>query len=1050
MPIQICLTRLACFPKNIQADDTPDDTLFPSRGADFTLGDWAEELRQAGPRAWIVVPTARRRRALQQPLADAGEGARLLPRILALNALPTYLGGFCATQKRLIGAAEQAVRLSQALAQNGHHASTGLVSHALKVWQQQFTQAGRAEEFGDAPPRQPLQNALATYRQALDDDGVWDSCVATDSLIEELDQGNSPLSQWLEQTVPVILFDGFHHFDSQTARLVEKLGLVTEVRLWIPALPAQPWHADVERLLQQLMLPAGRTLHDATLPISPLRDLAARLSGEAPGDQPVPCPEHAARLVLVAQRKDEPRWVTGEIRRLLRSEPHLAAHPERIGLVVPNTTEATRYRLACDRADIPCSAQAEVIPLAGSRVSRLAQAALGALDQKFSHEEIFTLLGSRLFTFSLEGAFRLHQLRKLGLGVRRARTPAEWLTYWKGAIERDRLPRRDEGEPDAAETARRQETADNLLLLAGRVRDRLDSLVACFDQLAPDQNPGPALVARLARFLTTLNPAVLLGGEGRPESLPAREVEEDQLAWNNLLDVLAGLAHIPDNRFPTTLGTMDLATALRSALESEQFRLRAHDTAAVQIILPEALRGADFDRLIWVGLQQDSFPPRVRRDEQLDPGEADRLEREPLLYLTQGLLATRQVVFVRSGQDGEERLQPSPYWDRLSQALGIANAPPTVAAPGDEREGLSPVAAPRGEEEGLWQALAQTSSAAVDADIIAWVERQAAMETLPDGKKQLSNGPFLEPWAVPLLQAVWNTARYFTPTGLERFVGCPFRFFAEQTLGLRQEDENRLGMNWGNLVHQGMQNLLTPGTLFPTEWQNLTGCLETAQVNYEEYLDPFHSHQAARIAPLLQEAQYINLLQGYSVIGTEVTFREEVTYSVAADPGVVDTLATDPAITDTFIMMGRIDLVLGRDDNNHPQRVVVDHKTGKLTSIKQKVHAQRLLQPLIYGWAQQRQGDGKIERVGAAYLLLQHKEVILRGSSNLIDPAGRAIDGRSKPFPMTLTTIENTMAGMVRRIRAGDISLTPYGPDHDKPECTYCPLRRGCRHPLNG
>ena len=51
---------------------------------------------------------------------------------------------------------------------------------------------------------------------------------------------------------------------------------------------------------------------------------------------------------------------------------------------------------------------------------------------------------------------------------------------------------------------------------------------------------------------------------------------------------------------------------------------------------------------------------------------------------------------------------------------------------------------------------------------------------------------------------------------------------------------------------------------------------------------------------------------------------------------------------------------------------------------------------------------------------------------------------------MTLTTIENTMAGMVRRIRAGDISLTPYGPDHDKPECTYCPLRRGCRHPLNG
>ena len=1061
MPLQICLSRLACFSFNqdlaVEQENLPPE----SPEIDFTIAMWRAELQNAGHRAWIVAPTARRRRVLQQPMPGGSEGARLLPRLLSLAELATHLTGFCQNQCRLISSAEQSLRMARALQDTGHHSSIGMVGHALKAWSQLHTQQAPGEEFsdqeGDITPRlrvRPLHATLTRFRDALENEKSWDNHLATENLIAELDNFLSPVSRWVERTVPVILLDGFHHLDQQALRLIEKLAERTEVRWWIPATKGQWWHTDVERLLQRLLLPTGRTIHDKTIPSIPLIEVAEQIAGDKTkpsdsfdlGHDPnifdfskeeqtgqadheiavqdhVPANELKAgtlRLVLVAQRRDESLWVTGEIRKLLHENEHLCKNPHLIAIVVPNSAEATRYRLACQRAGIPCSAQAETIPLAKSRIARLIQVALAAQDGTFSHEELHTLLGSSLFARNLDLPWLLPQLRRLGLGLRKSRTPEGWLQFWTGAIKSTCQPQEGETQ-EPSELERLIKRAETLNTLAKSAANCMEKLVQVFAGVHPDKEPGSTLVMRLANFMAGLQLEKNLGGRNKPKDLPERELEEDQLAWNNLLDILEGIASTPRNEFPTFSDRFDLIGALNLALGAEQFRLRAQDTACVQIISPEALRGGDFHTQIWVNFRQDAFPPRARGEDHLDPSEPGRIDREARLFLYQGLLATSQAIFVRPGQEGEERLQASPFWNELQKISQV-----------EEEKVLS---INPGEEDGLWQGLGHWQDLAClpeKTDILSWVGNQPTID--PHVKGGIANQPALEDWAKTLMKTIWHVGRGFSPTALERFAGCPFRFLVEHTLGLKEDDENRIGMHWGNLVHQAIQNTLSPDASFPTDWESLTAQLREKFNNFEEFLDDFHKHQAERMALQAGTGIRIDHLHGYTVLAAEKEFKTEIANQ---DLGQI-------------VVQGRIDLVLKRTAPNFPDRVVVDHKTGKMSGIKEKVEAGRLLQPSLYGWALQK-GERKPDlKVEAAYLLLRHDQVELKGSAGLPNKEGKPIDGRTRPFSMKLETIEETVVNHVGEIRGGKIGLTPFGPNTDKPECTYCPLKNSCRHPLNG
>ena len=1033
MPLRICFSRFACFPclNQMPVSAGPEGEVhYPEEGdQDFTIAMWRQELAEAGRRAWIVVPTARRRRALQQPLPNGAEGARLLPRIVSLAELASHLGGFCMRQCRLISGAEQAIRFSHALQSAGLSPSPGMVDQAIRAWNQLHTQepigeeiAESLEEKGRDRPAKRLEAwdpALRLYRDRLAADGCSDFHTATENLISELEDASSPVSRWVSKNLPVILLDGFHHLDKQSLKLVESLSALTEIRWWIPSIRDQWWHGDVERLLERLFLPTGRTLVDPSKPSGPLAPLADHLSTSGQRLQPS-LPPDALRLALVAQRRDEPAWVTAEIRALLRADPHLRENPHRLAIVVPNSAEATRFRMACQRAGIACSTQAETIPLESSRLARLVRAALAARDGLFSHEQLHTLLGSSQFSRKLEKKWLLPQLRRLGLGVRKARTPDAWLQFWTDAIQKSSQPDKDVPATAEENTARKQWAA-HMLDLADSAANLLRDLIEVFASVHPDKSPGSTLVSRLAAFLDGLALDTTLAGTQKPAGLPDRELEEDQLAWNNLLDALEGVASTPADCFIPNrdTGVPDLAAALTLAIQSEGFRLRAQDTAAVQILLPEALRGGDFDCLFWTGMRQDAFPARARGEDHLDPAEPGRIEREAKLMLCQGLLSTRRVVFTRPGQDGEERLQPSPFWREILAATGATEEQILQVQPG--------------EQDGLWQALLQWDQAAETTpwkgELNSWLDRLPTLTDTREPAQTIQNQPALEPWAIPLIRAIWHETRGFSPTALERFAGCPFRFFVEHTLGLRDDDENRLGMHWGNLIHQGMEQMLRPGAPFPASWENLTPHLATSHLQFTDYLDDFHHHQVERTPILLGRGGNMGLLSGYTVRDAEKEFSIRIHHPEVGQ----------------IIVHGRIDLVLSRNQENHPSRVVVDHKTGRMTSIRDKVESGRLLQPLIYGWALQSEENNPELWVEAGYLLIRPEQVELKGSSRL-----PGVKGQSHPFHMKLDQIGQKVADHVREIRGGVISLTTFGPDHPKPECAYCPLKNACRHPQNG
>jgi hypothetical protein len=146
-----------------------------------------------------------------------------------------------------------------------------------------------------------------------------------------------------------------------------------------------------------------------------------------------------------------------------------------------------------------------------------------------------------------------------------------------------------------------------------------------------------------------------------------------------------------------------------------------------------------------------------------------------------------------------------------------------------------------------------------------------------------------------------------------------------------------------------------------------------------------------------------------------------------------------------IVVHGRIDLVLANEGKKYPARVVVDHKTGKMTSIRGRVDSGRLLQPLIYGWALQSEQKDSNLWVEAGYLLIHPEEVEFKGSSGI---PGTKYPKRA--FDMKPDYVEGKIIDHVRSIRGGVISLTTFGPNHPKPECSYCPLKNTCRHPENG
>jgi len=490
----------------------------------------------------------------------------------------------------------------------------------------------------------------------------------------------------------------------------------------------------------------------------------------------------------------------------------------------------------------------------------------------------------------------------------------------------------------------------------------------------------------------------------------------------------------------------------------------------VFVATPEAARGLAFDRVFVPGLAEKLFPRKIgeepilldRQREALDAGlatRADRLEQERLaLRLCAGAAREGLVVsYPRLDTEGGRPRVPSFY------ALEVLRAA-EGALPGFDA--LARRAERVGEARLGWPAPDEAADAidAAEYDLARLRTLESADDATATGAARYLLGAnahlaralrfrarrWLAGWTVAdgfvkpseagrlALAPHALSARSFSPTALQNYAACPYRFYLYAVLKLAPREEPEAieeldPLQRGSLVHDVQFELLgalrdagllplTPERL-DDAWTHLDTVLSKVADRYEEDLSPA-IERVWRDGVQSVRADLREWLRRASVDDSGfVPWRFELAF------GLPGRLAADPASRDEPVSLegglalrGSVDLV-----ERHPDGRVraTDHKTGK-ERFKQGgvVQGGRALQPVLYALAaEQLFSDAQIES-GRLYYCTS--------------------TGGFEEREVPLDAAARESARVVAR-SVGEALSEPFLPAApDKGECRYCDYRAVC------
>jgi ATP-dependent helicase/nuclease subunit B len=295
----------------------------------------------------------------------------------------------------------------------------------------------------------------------------------------------------------------------------------------------------------------------------------------------------------------------------------------------------------------------------------------------------------------------------------------------------------------------------------------------------------------------------------------------------------------------------------------------------------------------------------------------------------------------------------------------------------------------------------------------------------------------LEPAALAALARHRFSARSYSPTALQQFAACPYRFllYAVHRLEPREEPEAIEAIDpltRGALFHEVQFELLTAlkgaGAL-PITADNLAGALEQAGKILDEVAGRYRDELAPAIERVWDDGiaairadlrEWLRRASenpdGWCPERFELSFG--LTERTQADPAS----SHDPiAVAGGLRLRGSIDLI-----ERHPRGVlrVTDHKTGKVVADKAVVvGGGRILQPLLYALAAEKLLDVPVES-GRLYYCTSVGAYEERTVN--LDTAGRA-------------TIEEVIKIVGGALDEGFLPAMPRAR-----ECRYCDYRPVC------
>ncbi|CAN5203517.1 hypothetical protein BH10PLA2_BH10PLA2_06420 [soil metagenome] len=1023
---------------------------------------------QARPESCLwVVPTRRRVRSLERTWLSLSERqAGLVPGWQTLEGFVQETLAFSEAWRPGIESSERLFLVARAWEQvSRRSAGAGLLQQLDRF--QRDCQAVRDPVI----ERDLFRRFTLAYQEGLERRGRLDRMAALRTLAGQLARREPALLDWLSRYT-LFLFDGFHRFEPGELDLLAQLSQLAPVSVWLVGTPGQSSWQAVEFAVEYLQeVATSVTVVDAEPPCRPLAELGRRLfplagsavptDGWAELSTPLPC----IALAMAPTALDEVEQIAARIKMEVR-QAQATGKPMRlsdIAVVLPGPAYDPLIREVFPRAGLPFNLAGRALDLASSRPARLLLSALAVIGGQWRADLLLDFLMQPVVRRGLKYGRRLHALFDERPRQRQQLDYEVWSRAWKQHLLdwRSRIAESEHRPPDDDEPVSMDAEREAL--------DQSTRLITSLEQaLAPVQALEQSLVEHGgADFLTACIDlleatnmakwldAAAVGGVDRDEPLLA-ELHKDQQAYAQLLALWQTLASIPAAEFPKLAdGHTDWLRVANLALANEAYQIRTVDDAGVQVFEIREIRGLTFRHVYMLGLVNGQVPTlpeegalaELRRDDSKLARQLTLKESEAEWSFAQLFEAAQEkLALCRPCREGATPIEPSRF---LTAVIRLAS-PPVLEPPAcliNVRSVAGALgrrmarAAPTLSTEQIWPGLE-----AGPVQVAQWAASARAYRQVAFRRELKLDLPLLLP-------QVLAESRSFSPSELEKYAACPFRFFGTRLLRLQEREPETTRLEYGSFVHKVLEESYirirerTEGLgddmplqpvrtefrvlfqeIFQEEWQKLQ------QGILPQELSTLFQEERGVGDTFLEILELLEVENGLGNLCTEYEFKDlELGLDGQGRPvymtGVVD----------------RIDL-----DRNDPGRAFVfDSQTGKNRSVAErqmKSDEGRLLQLALYGFAVSKKLDKEV--VGAAYLYLNEGRNAreLRLTDRVGHEGQLKINGKDAPSKYDVEQTRRIALGLVSEIRSGNISLTKYM-DGKYSECTpSCAMRSACRH----
>ena len=414
----------------------------------------------------------------------------------------------------------------------------------------------------------------------------------------------------------------------------------------------------------------------------------------------------------------------------------------------------------------------DALPLAAEPTSAALDLILEAVSSRFSRSTLIALLRSPHFVFRSDGDHEVPpQPDTTELPGESTTEPAAVTRESISALDRALSAARYLGELERLEALAEEWGA-------GASRPAMDAAVGIARALAPLTAARPASdqVACLLTFWSA---------HARPIADDDPFASRERRARAAIVDMLPSLAAVHAAHDDPAWTIDELAIAVRRWIEEQTFVPDPGEGSGVHLLDDQAARYGDFDEVAIVGVVDQDWPERPRRNifyppallKSLGwPSEKDRRAAGDARFLDLLTSASRRTTVSTFTLDEDAIVSRSMQLDEIPRArLSSAVCEPFDEARvfGDEALSLEPIAFD-----------------AVQGDVRNWAEMRAQRSPadLPDFHGAVRDLP----------------ARAWSVSAIETYLDCPFKFFAQHVLKLEEEPEDQEVMDprrQGHFVH---------------------------------------------------------------------------------------------------------------------------------------------------------------------------------------------------------------------------------------------------------